>query len=115
MGVPALRAYAGASAIERYLSHESPGRLMRSLKAYLADKSFDGTSLYGRRLTLADLIAAFLRKLLEAAATTLGPIPAHVVVGRPVNFSNERSEAANDFALAQLESAVRAAGFENVV
>ena len=57
-GVPVLRAYAGATAIERYLSHDSPGRLMRSLKAYLADRSFEGTSLYGRRLTLADLIAA---------------------------------------------------------
>src|SRR4051794_9535552 len=52
-GVPVLRAYAGATAIERYLSPDSPGRLMRSRKAYLADRSFDGTSLYGRRLTLA--------------------------------------------------------------
>jgi hypothetical chaperone protein len=114
-GVPVLRAYAGATAIERYLSHDSPGRLMRSLKAYLADRSFDGTSLYGRRLTLSDLIAAFLRKLLEAAASTLGPIPSHVVVGRPVNFSNERSAAANEFALAQLHKAVQAAGFADIV
>jgi len=113
-GVPVLRAYAGATAIERYLSHDSPGRLMRSLKAYLADRSFDGTSLYGRRLTLADLIGAFLRKLLEAAAVTLGPIPARVVAGRPVNFSNERTETANEFALAQLRTAVQAAGFEDI-
>lgn len=113
-GVPVLRAFAGATAIERYLSHDSPGRLMRSLKAYLADKSFDGTSLYGRRLTLADLIAAFLRKLLEAASATLGPIPSNVVVGRPVNFSNERLEAANEFALGQLRKAVQAAGFEDI-
>ena len=113
-GVPVLRAYAGATAIERYLSHDSPGRLMRSLKAYLADRSFDGTSLYGRRLTLADLIGAFLRKLLEAAAVTLGPIPSRVVAGRPVNFSNERTEAANEFALAQLHTAVQAAGFEDI-
>jgi len=114
-GVPALRAYAGSAAIERYLSHDSPGRLMRSLKAYLADRTFEGTSLYGRYLTLADLIAAFLRKLLEAAATTLGPIPSHVVVGRPVNFSNERTEAANAFALGQLLKSVQAAGFEHVI
>ena len=113
-GVPVQRAYAGAEAIARYLSHDSPGRLMRSLKAYLADRTFEGTSLYGRRLTLADLIAAFLRKLLEAATATLGPIPSHVVVGRPVNFSNERTQAANEFALAQLQTAVQAAGFEEI-
>ena len=52
-------------AIERYLSSDSPGRLMRSLKAYLADRNFDGTSVYGRHLALTDLIAAFLKKLLE--------------------------------------------------
>jgi hypothetical chaperone protein len=114
-GVPALRAYAGSVAIERYLSHDIPGRLMRSLKAYLADRTFEGTSLYGRHLTLADLIAAFLRKLLEAATSTLGPIPTRVVVGRPVNFSNERTEAANAFALAQLLKSVQACGFEEVV
>ncbi|MEA3181472.1 MAG: putative chaperone protein [Gammaproteobacteria bacterium] len=114
-GVPSLRAYAGSAAIERYLSHDSPGRLMRSLKAYLADRTFEGTSLYGRYMTLADLISAFLRKLLEAAAATLGPIPSHVVVGRPVNFSNERTEAANAFALGQLLKSVQAAGFEHVI
>ena len=114
-GVPALRAHGGSAAIERYLSHDSPGRLIRSLKAYLADRTFEGTSLYGRHLLLADLIAAFLKKLLEAAAPTLGPIPSRVVVGRPVNFSNERTEAANAFALAQLLKSVQAAGFEHVI
>ena len=28
-GLPAIQAYAGAAAIERYLSNDSPGRLMR--------------------------------------------------------------------------------------
>src|SRR3569832_1270410 len=73
-GVPVLRAFAGATAIERYLSHDSPGRLMRSLKAYLADRSFDGTSLYGRHQTQNDQKATKQRKLLEAAAATLGPM-----------------------------------------
>jgi hypothetical chaperone protein len=114
-GAANLRAHAGAAAIERYLSHDSPGRLIRSLKAYLADRSFEGTSIYGRHLTLPDLIAAFLRKLLEAATPTLGPIPAQVVAGRPVNFSNERTESANAFAQAQLLKSVQACGFERVI
>jgi len=114
-GVPTVHAYAGAEAIERYLSHDTPGRLMRSLKAYLADRHFDGTSVYGRHLSLADLIAAFLKKLLGAAAGSLGPIPARVVVGRPVNFSVERTKAANEFALSRLLEAVRASGFEEVI
>jgi len=113
-GLPAIQAYAGAAAIERYLSNDSPGRLMRSLKAFLANQSFDGTSVYGRHLTLVDLIAAFVKKLLEAAAHSLGPIPARVVVGRPVNFSVERTEATNDFALARLQESVQKCGFEQI-
>jgi hypothetical chaperone protein len=114
-GVSSLRSFAGADAIARYLSNDSPGRLMRSLKAYLADRHFNGTSVYGRHLGLADLIGAFLKKLLEAAATSLGPIPSRVVVGRPVHFSNERSEAANAFALSQLLQSVQSCGFEDVI
>jgi len=114
-GVPTVHAFAGTEAIERYLSHDTPGRLMRSLKAYLADRHFDGTSVYGRHLSLGDLIAAFLKKLLGAAAQSLGPIPSRVVVGRPVHFSIERSEAANEFARGRLEQAVRASGFEDVL
>ena len=114
-GVSSLRCYAGAEAIERYLSHESPGRLMRSLKAYLSDRNFDGTSVYGRHLALADLIAALLKKLLEAATPSLGPIPSRVVAGRPVHFSNERAEAANAFAMTRLMQSVQACGFEQVI
>jgi hypothetical chaperone protein len=114
-GVASLRSYAGADAIARYLSNDSPGRLMRSLKAYLADRHFNGTSVYGRHLGLADLIGAFLKKLLEAATPSLGPIPSRVVVGRPVHFSNERTEAANTFAQAQLLQSVQACGFEEVI
>jgi hypothetical chaperone protein len=114
-GVPTVRAYAGTEAIERYLSHDTPGRLMRSLKAYLADRHFDGTSVYGRHLSLGDLIAAFLKKLLGAAALSLGPIPSRVVVGRPVHFSIERTDAANEFALGRLLQAMRASGFEEVI
>jgi hypothetical chaperone protein len=110
-----VHAYAGAEAIERYLSHDTPGRLMRSLKAYLADRQFDGTSVYGRHLSLGDLIAAFLKKLLGVAARSLGPIPERVVAGRPVHFSIERTEAANEFALDRLRQAVLASGFEEVI
>jgi hypothetical chaperone protein len=114
-GVSSVQAHAGAEAIERYLSNDSPGRLMRSLKAYLADRSFDGTSVYGRHLRLVDLITAFLKKLLEAATPSLGKMPTRVVVGRPVHFSNERSEEANTFAVGQLLKSVQACGFEQVV
>jgi hypothetical chaperone protein len=36
-------------------------------------------------------------------------------VGRPVHFSIERTEAANEFALGRLRQAVRASGFEEII
>ena len=59
-GVSSVQAYAGSEAIERHLSNDSPGWLMRSLKAFLTNQNLEGISVYGRHLTLVDLIAAFL-------------------------------------------------------
>src|SRR6266699_2094916 len=39
---------AGPAAIERYLAAEEKGRLIQSLKAYLADRRFDGTGVYSQ-------------------------------------------------------------------
>ena len=35
----------GAEAIERYLASETKGRFIQSLKAYLADRTFEGTGI----------------------------------------------------------------------
>src|SRR5215203_5464884 len=48
---------AGAAAIERYLESDPKGRFIQSLKAYLADRTFDGTSIDSQRYTLEKLIA----------------------------------------------------------
>jgi hypothetical chaperone protein len=113
-GAAAVHAHAGATAVERYLSKDSPGRLMRSLKAFLANKNFEGTSVYGKHLTLIDLIAVFLNKLLAESTTSLGPLPKRVVVGRPVNFSMERTGDTNELALTRLREAVEKCGFEQI-
>src|ERR1700690_1223634 len=47
-----LTSFAGPAAIERYLETEERGRLIQSLKAYLADRRFDGTSVFGKQYAL---------------------------------------------------------------
>jgi hypothetical chaperone protein len=83
---------AGPQGIERYLQAEEKGRLIQSLKAYLADRRFDGTAVFNRRYSLEDMIALILRHLLAGAAQSFGPMPSRVVVGRPVHFSNARNQ-----------------------
>jgi hypothetical chaperone protein len=106
---------AGPQGIERYLRAEEKGRLIQSLKAYLADRRFDGTTVFNRRYSLEDMIALILRHLLADAARSFGPMPGRVVVGRPVHFSNARHEADDEFARSRLLAAVTRCGFEEVV
>src|SRR4051812_16725642 len=54
---PKKASVAGAQAIERYLASETKGRFIQSLKAYLADKTFEGTGIGTQYLTLEKLIA----------------------------------------------------------
>src|SRR4051794_40179333 len=54
---------AGAAAIERYLESDPKGRFIQSLKAYLPDRTFDGTSIGSERYTLEKLIALIGRHM----------------------------------------------------
>src|SRR5436190_2614967 len=54
---PKKASVAGAAAIERYLASETKGRFIQSLKAYLADRTFEGTGVGAQFYTLEKLIA----------------------------------------------------------
>jgi hypothetical chaperone protein len=106
---------AGPAAIERYLAAEEKGRLIQSLKAYLADRRFDGTAVYSQLYTLQDMITLILRHLVTDAARTFKDVPRRAVAGRPVHFSNARDEADDAFALGRLRQAFEQCGFEEIV
>ncbi len=108
-------AYAGPSAIEHYLESAQKGRFIQSLKAYLGDASFTGTIVGGRQRTLEALIGLILQKLLAAATASLGPLPGKVIVGRPVHFTDARSQEDDELALSRLRSALRIAGITDPV
>src|SRR5215210_3089441 len=48
---------AGPNALQHYLEAEDKGRLVQSLKAYLADRRFDGTSVFSQHYTLVDMVS----------------------------------------------------------
>jgi hypothetical chaperone protein len=110
-----IRSAAGPTAIERYRAAEEKGRLIQSLKAYLADRRFDGTSVYSRHYTLQDMVALIVQHLLADARRSFPEMPPRVVVGRPVHFSNAIDGADDAFALARLTQAIQQCGFEEIV
>jgi hypothetical chaperone protein len=106
---------AGPTAIRHYLDAEDKGRLVQSLKAYLADRRFDGTAIFGRRYSLEDMITLLLKHLLTDVAGASGVVPRRVVAGRPVHFSNSRDQGDDAFAEARLRASLERCGFEEIV
>ncbi len=112
-------AFTGSAAIERYLQRhtaqvERPGRLIQSLKSYLAVRNLNGTEVFGRRYTLEDLISRILTDLRAAASASVGAEVTRAVVGRPVRFVSSESNADDVFALDRLSAALRVSGFTDV-
>ena len=106
---------AGPRAIERYLGADEPGRLIQSLKTFLASRDFSSTSVFGSPYRLEQLIASILRELRCEAESQFGGLEGRVVAGRPVRFAGASEPDDGDFALSRLRAAFRNAGFGEVV
>ena len=102
---------AGPAAIAAYLDDPLDSRLIMSMKSYLAQRSFTETRIFGRRFSLPDLVAQFLRAL--TATTGIDPAAVRVVAGRPVRFAGEFADDA--FGEARLRECFAVAGFRDVV
>lgn len=84
------------------------GRLMFSIKSLLQDAKFDHTTVTGHgQMTASDLVSYFIRKLKALAEIEFDRRFDRVVLGRPVDFSEN--------AIERLRSAAVGAGFKEVV
>jgi len=113
-GVNRIKSWSGPAAIEEYLSAETKGRLVQSLKSFLSSRSLKSTDVFGRRMTIEDLIARILRDLREKAEIQFGAKIHTAVVGRPVRFVGADKEEDNGFAEERLRAAFKLAGYETV-
>jgi hypothetical chaperone protein len=92
---------------------DAPGRLIHSLKSPLAT-DYQGTTIFGKYISLEDLIATFLTQLRERINAILGSPVSSAVFGRPVNFVGANNDDDNDKAQARLAIAARRAGFTDI-
>jgi hypothetical chaperone protein len=102
----------GSAAIHDFVEGGMSGRFMRSIKKYLPDRSFSGTQIGFRTMTIEALIAVFLRIMRERADRHFGTSVDRVVLGRPAKFSAD--EDCDRYAEERLEKAARIAGFREV-
>jgi hypothetical chaperone protein len=107
--------FAGPGAIREYLAAGGNGRLIQSLKSFLADRGFQSTQIFDRIYRLEDLVALILIPLRAEAEAFLGTLGNRAVVGRPVHFSSAAGESDERLAETRLEVALKRAGFERVI
>lgn len=114
-GEQPLSTRAGPHAIARYLeAEEKNGRLIQSLKSFLASRLFRATQIYGRSYRLEQLIAIILKDLRDAAERALDAPVERAVVGRPVRFVHAEDASDAELALRRLEAGLHNAGFREV-
>jgi hypothetical chaperone protein len=109
-----IKSWSGPAAIEAYLEAETKGRLVQSLKSFLTSRSLKTTDVFGRRMSLEELIARILRDLREKAEAQFGEPIRSAVVGRPVRFVGAEKDEDNSFAQERLGAAFRLAGYESI-
>lgn len=116
-------AMVGPEAIEGYLDNDGEGRLMQSLKSFLASRLVSATSVFGYDYPFEALIARIVEGLWDGAEPQLraagwggavGGRRPRVSVGRPVRFVGSQDEAADAYAAGRLRKALQIAGFEEV-
>ena len=98
---------AGPQALARAEAPGAEGRFIQSLKTHLASRAFSDTRLFGKRFTVEELVALFLRDLL-CDVLGEGSIAAPVAAGRPVVFAGHAPDEA--LAIKRLQAAYTAAG-----
>jgi hypothetical chaperone protein len=112
---PKAASVAGARAIEHYLASENKGRFIQSLKAYLADRTFEGTAIGPTHYTLEKLIALIVRHMGDELGMASWTAPRRIILGRPVHFSNPPDAELDAFAAARLLEAIGLAGIDEIV
>ncbi len=105
---------AGPLAIERYLAGDAQGRLIQSIKTFLASEAFTETRICGRPYTLEDLVALILGPMCAAAEKQFGEPGPRLTVGRPVHFAGQRRPQQDAIAEGRLRRAVARLGFDDV-
>jgi hypothetical chaperone protein len=108
-------AVGGPRAIDRYLESEGKGRLIQSMKSYLADRGFQATSIFSRTHSFIELMTLLLADLRARAEEELGPLGSRIVVGRPVHFAHANEPEDETFALERLRTALGKVGWTDVI
>ena len=91
----------------------APGRLVQSIKAALGDAEYTGTTIYGRFVSIQELVSILLRHVRQRTEAHLQRRVTTAVLGRPARFAEDPE--ADALAEQRLREAAELAGLTDVV
>jgi hypothetical chaperone protein len=97
---------AGPWAIDEYLERFGSVRFLQSFKTFAASKAFTQTRIFGAAYNFEDILATFLRSVLDHSGIAIDRC--RVVVGRPVHFAG--ASADDELAVSRYRKAFEALG-----
>lgn len=107
------RWFFGQEAINEYVNHEGEGRFFRSIKKFLPEPTYTGTSVFNRNMNISELTAVFLAEMRKRANNFTHRNVERIVLGRPALYSLDKEH--DQLAQERMRAAALLAGYKEVV
>ncbi|HXH75321.1 MAG TPA: Hsp70 family protein [Bacteriovoracaceae bacterium] len=103
----------GSEAISEYVSHEGEGRFFRSIKKFLPEPGYIGTSVHNKNFNISEMVSVFLGEMRKRANAFTGEKVEKIVLGRPALYSldKEHDQLAQD----RMQKASELAGYKETI
>lgn len=103
----------GNEAITEYVTNDGEGRFLRSIKKFLPEPSYTGTTVHNQNLNISDLVAVFLGEMRKRANKFTGLNVESVVLGRPALYALEKDN--DTLAENRMRKGAEQAGFKDIL
>ncbi len=103
----------GSEAISEYVHHEGEGRFFRSIKKFLPEPGYTGTSVHNQNLGISELVATFLGEMKKRADAYTGKNIERIILGRPALYSLNKEQ--DELAQSRMQKAAEIAGYKEIV
>ncbi len=103
----------GKEAIREYVNNDGEGRFFRSVKKFLPESNYAGTTVFNKTLNISEIIAVFVGEMRKRANLVVGENVERIVMGRPALYSMNKAD--DQLAQDRMQRACEIAGFKEVV
>lgn len=105
--------YFGNEAIAEYVNNDGEGRFFRSVKKFLPESNYAGTTVFNKTMNISELIAVFIGEMRKRANKIVGENVEKIVMGRPALYSMNKAD--DQLAQDRMQRACEIAGFKEVI